>query len=479
MMLRKARLTVSEDFSTIVPGFMPRSSLMGLSSVFNAPGWDFVAGWQPDIAPGQNDWLRRAADQGWMTESYFLSQEVLQNYSQTIDARITIEPITDFRVELSANKQYTDNLTLSFRDSVLDNYVDPSEIVHMNPRENGSFTVSYNMLNTLFGENPEILFKRFEANRVIISRRLGDIGIPHQDPEQAALGFTDGFGALSQDVLIPAFLATYTGQDPNTFPLISGKSDFKSLLPKLNWQVSYNGLARLPGMDKIFSGFNLTHGYRSTMTINDFQTNGQGVFAPANSLNDNFDFFSAYVIPNIQITEQFAPLIGLDVKLQNEMSIRLDMQRGRNLALSFVDYKLVETQRTNYVFGFGYVLKDFSLPFLETERSRRARARQQQQNNNNNPNDPTQQDRTKDLNIQIDFSFGDDRTLVHLIDQDGAPQDTRGARRITFSPSAEYDLNDQLSLRFFLDYNRSVPYVSNAFPITNWRSGINVRFRLN
>ncbi len=479
MMLRKARLTVSEDFSTIVPGFMPRSSLMGLSSGFNAPGWDFVAGWQPDIAPGQNDWLRRAADQGWMTESYFLSQEVLQNYSQTIDARITIEPITDFRVELSANKQYTDNLTLSFRDSVLDNYVDPSEIVHMNPRENGSFTVSYNMLNTLFGENPEILFKRFEANRVIISRRLGDIGIPHQDPEQAALGFTDGFGALSQDVLIPAFLATYTGQDPNTFPLISGKSDFKSLLPKLNWQVSYNGLARLPGMDKIFSGFNLTHGYRSTMTINDFQTNGQGVFAPANSLNDNFDFFSAYVIPNIQITEQFAPLIGLDVKLQNEMSIRLDMQRGRNLALSFVDYKLVETQRTNYVFGFGYVLKDFSLPFLETERSRRARARQQQQNNNNNPNDPTQQDRTKDLNIQIDFSFGDDRTLVHLIDQDGAPQDTRGARRITFSPSAEYDLNDQLSLRFFLDYNRSVPYVSNAFPITNWRSGINVRFRLN
>ena len=116
---------------------------------------------------------------------------------------------------------------------------------------------------------------------------------------------------------------------------------------------------------------------------------------------------------------------------------------------------------------------------MRTERSRRARARQQQQNNNNNPNDPTQQDRTKDLNIQIDFSFGDDRTLVHLIDQDGAPQDTRGARRITFSPSAEYDLNDQLSLRFFLDYNRSVPYVSNAFPITNWRSGINVRFRLN
>ena len=39
-----------------------------------------------------------------------------------------------------------------------------------------------------------------------------------------------------------------------------------------NWKVTYDGLAKLPGMKDIFSSFRLSHGYRSTLTVNSFQT---------------------------------------------------------------------------------------------------------------------------------------------------------------------------------------------------------------
>ena len=46
MAIRKLRLTYQEDFSTVVPGYLPNSDFLGMNS-FDSPGWDFVAGLQP------------------------------------------------------------------------------------------------------------------------------------------------------------------------------------------------------------------------------------------------------------------------------------------------------------------------------------------------------------------------------------------------------------------------------------------------
>ncbi|MDX1666021.1 MAG: cell surface protein SprA, partial [Saprospiraceae bacterium] len=83
--IRRARFNYSENFATVIPGFMPVSSMMGMSQGFEAPGWDFVAGWQPRIreleesAYGTSqDWLAQAADKGWITGNVFLQREVVQ-----------------------------------------------------------------------------------------------------------------------------------------------------------------------------------------------------------------------------------------------------------------------------------------------------------------------------------------------------------------------------------------------------------------
>jgi hypothetical protein len=55
------------------------------------------------------------------------------------------------------------------------------------------------------------IFREFEANRVILSNRLGLSNKPYADPNvRTADGYIQGYGRYAQDVLIPSFIAAYT-----------------------------------------------------------------------------------------------------------------------------------------------------------------------------------------------------------------------------------------------------------------------------
>lgn len=477
MLLRKARLTYTENFATIVPGFMPITKYMGLSDGFSAPGWDFVGGLQPDIQTGGNDWLRKAAQKGWMTENAFLNQQVMQNYTQNGNARVTLEPFNEFQIELEASRNYTENLTLLFKDTTYDQYTDPSEITHVTPRENGSLTVSYMALNTLFEKDIRSLFRLFEEYRVDISQRLGQG--EHNNTEWATEGYTKGFGRYQQEVLIPAFLAAYTGTPVNDVALVQTTDNMKNILPRINWKLNYNGLAKLPGFKDIFNRFSLSHSYKSTLTINQFLTEIEFSAGNPDKQNNNEDFFARYEIPAIVITEQFSPLVGLNVQLKNSMDLRFDFKKTRNLNMSFINNQLSEAKKTEYSLGFGYTMKNVSITFFQNIfGGGNPRDRRRSTNQPPDPNSPDEPVEGKDLNLQFDMSFSDDVTINHILDQ-GVAEPTRGARNVRISPSINYDVNKRLNLRFFFDYNRSVPKTTASFPITNWNSGITVRFRLN
>ncbi|MEL6945076.1 MAG: cell surface protein SprA, partial [Bacteroidota bacterium] len=111
LLARKARINYSENFATVIPGFLPNTNLLGLSSGFDAPGWDFIAGLQPTIRTlnpedygTDKDWLHQISNvkgnESWITSSIYLNQEVIQQYNQTVDAQLTLEPIPDFRIDV-------------------------------------------------------------------------------------------------------------------------------------------------------------------------------------------------------------------------------------------------------------------------------------------------------------------------------------------------------------------------------------------
>jgi cell surface protein SprA len=123
--------------------------------------------------------------------------------------------------------------------------------------------------------------------------------------------------------------------------------------------------------------------------------------------------------------------------------------------MSLIDFQLSETKSKEITIGGGYRLKDFTIntPYFGLNK------------------------RKSDVNLKADFSLRDDYTTINRLDQREV-RVTRGQKVISISPSIDYIISDNLTLRFFYDRRMSIPYVSNAFPITTTRGGVMFRFML-
>jgi cell surface protein SprA len=494
MLVRRVRFNYNEQFSTTVPGYMPQSQILGMTD-FDSPGWGFVAGLQPNIRnltedqlfnPNPNnvegDWLRE--NEQWITGSSFLNREVMQTYSQRFDARATIEPFQDFRIDLELNRTFTENYSETFKDTLPGDGV--RRLVHTVPYETGSTQMTYNALSTLFRDSRDDisdLFDTFEANRVIISRRLG-VG-NHQDENLSALGYTRGYGNTQQEVILPAFIAAYRDVDPNNVRL-----NIFDQIPSINWRMQYNGLSRIPFFRDIFQNFSISHGYRSTLSVNNFRSSLPFLATRATEPIDTgtFNFYPRLEIADVVVQEQFAPLIAVDMTMQNGISLNVDYKKSRTLALSTVNYQLNETQSEEFTIGFGYLIRNVDIPFLTGSNKKRDRKKEEEEEQQ----DPNQQNQGRnnrrggggrglqgqDLDINFDMSIRDDISFAHRLDE-GIQEPTRGTYAFSISPSAEYAISQRLSLRLFFDYRRTVPAIGPAAPRTDASGGIIVRFQLN
>lgn len=443
MLVRKGRFSYSQNFTSVVPGFKPVSRVVGMTSDFTAPGIEYVAGFRPS-----DSWLDAAAANGWITDNIYLNQQVLGSYTENIDARLTIEPYKDFRIEVEANRSLSENSSEFFKVQT-----PGGTHQHLTPRDVGTFSVSFFAVNTLFvGLDDDFVsatFKQFEENREIISQRIGESGTTHSTdgPE-----YTRGYGRYHQDVLVPAYIAAYTGEDANTIDL-----NLFSRLPSPNWRLTYNGLSKLEAFKKVFKSFNITHSYKSTLSVNQFVTDlnydQDNPFA-INPTSQNY--FAEFEIPDIVISERFAPLIGVDFKAVNDMTGRFEYKKSRNLAMNFTDFQMNETNTSEITISVGYRIKDFVLPIKVGVDGTKPK---------------------NDLNFKFDFSFRDDITVNHLLDQENSVV-TRGLKTIRISPSIDYAINKQLNIRLFFDRSQTIPATSASFPITNTQAGLTVRFAL-
>jgi cell surface protein SprA len=483
MLIRKGRFTYSENVGSVIPGFMPETNLFGLDQGFKNPGWGYVAGVTPD-----DGYLDRAAQRNLISTSNELNQDATRTFTQNFDAGLTVEPFQDFRVELSANRQYTKNHSELFKDQNF--LVTPNQVAfeHRAQRDMGSFTTSFFSLNTLFNNDIDGLFDRFKDNRAIVSNRLGVIANATDPHEVDGLPYSRGFGRIHQEVLIPSFLSAYREKDANTTDL----SVFNTR-PSVNWKLNYNGLSKVGNLSKIFSSVSISHGYKNTLTVNSFNTD---LFYDSNNpyttetLTGNYT--ARYEIPQVLINEQMQPLLGIDVKMKNDMTFKVDMKKSRNLAMSFIDYQLAETNSTGYTMGFGYRMKNVNIPFLTGKKAKKG----SKSKSKLKKDDPKSGDKTatsgdkatgggkkkpagNDMNFKFDFDYRDDITVNHRLDLTAVAEPTRGSRTITISPSVDYALNKQLKLRLFCDYRKTVPKTSQSYPITNINAGVTVQFSLN
>jgi len=484
MAVRKLKVNYGETAGTTIPGFTPQTGFLGMSSGFGAPGLSFVSGVQPLINKREDqetgDYLDHARTSNWITTNPFQNAPVLQSKTKALDSRLSIEPVNDLKIDVDMSRNLTTNFSVFYKTyNKLDTSID--SIGRKSPREIGSFTMSYLAIPTLFMDDStqvNQLFDKFEANRAIISEQRG-IGEHDIDGNE----YTYGFGRKQQDILIPAFLSAYTDKDPKNFEF----TDMFEWIPSPNWTLSYSGLSKLNMFKNMFSNVRITHGYKSSLTINSFESDlsyddyDETIPANVGQRNEfNVDtisrnYYSQFLLPSIIIEESFAPLIGIDIKTKNDMNISFAYAKRRSLAMGFISYELAETRSTTYDIGFDWKLKDVRIGFLPGFNS----AANKKKSSANKPQGGGGTPKLgNDLNILFDLSFSDNITFNHLLDQDSGARPTRGSKDITISPAISYDVNKNVSLRFFVDYRRQQPYVSNSFLVVNTEGGVTVRIKL-
>jgi len=455
-MLKRVTFNYSENSGTILPGFMDSTQFLGVNSRTSDPWYDFAFGAQPDRA-----WFDRQAALHRISMDSLFNGQLQQNYAQNYNIQATLEPFPDLRIDLTWSKQFSKNYSETFK-------YDSSRYHHYSPYSMGTFNISYIGLKTIFSASKANQlsqpYQDFMNNRQTISRRLGAInpytaGLSDPDDPNYAKGYTQ----YAQDVLIPAFLAAYTGRDPNTIPLLQNSNPgirsnpFKYYFPMPNWRLVYNGLTKLPAFSEYFTNFNLSHTYTGNLSMNSFLSSfyyqdilSAGFPSFIDSVSHNYVPF--FQVPNITITENLGPLLGVEAAFKNGVNISVKFNKTRMLSLSLVDYQVSETKSSELVIGGGARIKGMNLPFTVFG-TRRLK---------------------NDINFNMSVGYRDDITSnTYLAQNTNIP--TRGQKVITISPTVDYIVNDNLQLRFFFDRRQSIPVMSTSYPITTTRGGVMLR----
>lgn len=460
--LKRTAIQYTEDFGTMLPGYLDSTKLVGMNLRSREPGWGYLFGYQPDT-----NWINRFGQKGLLSRDSLVSAMIQQRYNQRLSITAQISPVRDFTIDLSLDKTFDKQYSELYKDTT-----GSSGLTRLSPYALGSFSISYISYQTLFSDfDPNVVsatFKQFEANRKILSTKLATLN-PYQTGGAGADGYAKGYGRYAQDVVIPSFIAAYTNKDPSSIQLFGNSNPniranpFSSLKPKPNWTLTYNGLSRLPGLDKIFSNFSIRHGYKSTFSMNSFNTallftDPLRVGYPSFKDTLTGNFIPYFLVPNITIHEAFEPLIEVDMTFTNQLQTRFEYRKSRQLSLSLIDYQLAENRSTEVVFGFNWRKK--GMPLIKNIRLGK--------NGMKLDNDVT---------FRMDFSLRDDATANSKLDQ-GTAFGTGGQRVIRIAPSIDYVINNKINMKLYFEQNRNIPKISSAFPITNTRAGLQVRVSL-
>ena len=431
--IKRVQASYNENNGTVLPGYL---STVGFAGGMR-PTLGYTLGSQADVR-------YEAARQGWLTGFPNFNQMFTQLRSNRFKATAQLVPLNDLIIEFNAERDFTENKLENFG-------VENLEYIPKNSSILGNFGMSTIMIKTAFnfsGDSENLNFEKFRNNRIIIAKRLSEksnFSLLENDEE----GYPIGFGKNQQSVLLHSFVSAYSGSDPNQVELNPIK---KTPLP--NWNLKYTGLTKIKSLSNIFNRFSLNHSYRASYTLNNYQTN----FDYDPLIPDKTDQIGNYIperlFSNINLVEQFNPLVRLDVEFKNSVKILAEIRKERAISLSLDNNLITESNGDEYVVGIGYRLPD--VRFRTNFGGRKVVLK-------------------GDLNIKADISYRENITLLRNLEYDNN-QVTAGQRLMNIKVTADYMLTRNLTALFFYDHNFSEFAISTAFPQTSIRSGFTIRY---
>ena len=447
--IKKVNFTYSVNEGTTVPGFRPDPGTFGNDWALQAPGYEFLFGYQPGTPEYFNRWLVRTSE---------LNTPYLTQYNETMSGRATVEPFPDFKIKLNVNRSFSRNQTAFYTFDEEINDWNKSNFM-----ESGSFQISTISWGTAFGGSLDgersQYFETFKEYRRQMAQRIAA-----RDPRNIATdpetGYPEGYGPNSQDVMLPAFTAAYTGQDPTLTKL----NPF-SMIPLPNWEISYKGLTKIDFFKRFFKSFTINHRYKSSYGLNSYQRSinygseiFDGVEVPVNINPVNGSYFSKYEFGLVNIQESFEPLIGVMMKMNNSLDLNMQYKRSRNLSLSFTNNQLTEITNNVFTLGVGYTIKDVRFK-IKSKGAGSARLVQ------------------SDLILKLDVGINENKTVLRAIDTD-LNQISAGMQKISTKFNADYQLSKAIKISLFYDRIFNNPFLPSQYVNANSFGGFALQYSL-
>ena len=463
-MLRKVQVTYRNTNSLTLPGFAPQAGFMG-QNMYNdmyAPGFDFAFGFFDD------SFVEKAKNNGWLSGDTTVVQPASRSMTNDFDVKVTLEPFPGFKIQVNGKRYEAESSSIIYSfDQLQENMT-------------GSFNITQVAIGTAFqrigsaDENfASEVFDQFLSNRDIMTGRVQEqyegLYYPNAGFIPAELRgkkYDRKYGTVGNntaDVLVPAFLAAYTGRDPYSVKL----NPFMSLLQVLpNWSVTFDGLGKLPWMRDNFKSVNLTHAYTCKYAIGSYSS--YSTWTPAGELSNKHVGFvrdvetenpipsSAYDISSVTLSESFSPLIGVNMTMKNSLSAKVEYRKQRNVSLNINSVQISEGHTNEFVIGAGYTIKDLSFVAKSGNSQKKV---------------------SNDLKLNVDVSYKDIKTLLRKVEE-GITQASSGNRVLGIKISADYVLSQKINLQLFYDHQGTTPLISSSYPTKADNFGINIKLML-
>lgn len=425
-----------------------------------APGLGFAFGFEGE------SFLQKALDRGWLITDDGQTSPAIFSRTKELNIEANLEVAKGLKVQLTFNRSDNRSTSTQFM------YAD------MPTAYSGSFTMTSCAIASAFGSsNPDNGYENGAFNKFLenIHTMRGRVEAQYEgmrypttgfmkDRPQAGMVFDPEIGTVSEtspDVLIPAFVAAYTGKNPSKQWLTPFPS-FASVLP--NWRVTYDGLLNLGNMRNIFRSFTLSHAYQCTYAVGSYSSflnwvsvDGDRGFT-LDELSGSPIPSSPFNISSVTITERFAPLIGVNFTLKNELQFNAEYRDQRTLTLNSAAGQVVEATTKGLKFGVGYKIVGFNT-VLKMRGS--------------------QQGISNDLTLNAEVGVNRNQALIRRIE--GAyTQPTSGTNTFNINFTASYILSKRVTMSAYFDHQVNTPIVTtSSYPTTNTSYGISMNLSLS
>ena len=445
MMVRTLGISYRNQYSMSLPGFLPTvgDAFGQRTGSVMAPGLGFAFGLTDD------SFLGKARENGWLSDS--LTTPATTNQTTDLQLRATLEPLRDLKIDLNASRTESRARSIQY---MFDN---------MPTTQSGTFTMTTLSIGSAFESigdanngYPSNVFERF-CN-----------ALPEYQ-SKAAAHYGQEVDQYSAAVMIPAFINTYTSSG-------DGSLDFFPALTRLlpNWTLRYSGLSKITWLQEYFKSVNINHSYKSVFAVGSY-TSGT---ATASMLG--------WSVPTVTIQESFAPLLGLDATLNNNLTLKAEFRRTRALTLSTTSVQINENRSNDWVIGLGYKINDFQLFGSGTSRKikKAQKGKGKGSDNDNDKGNNASQSRSRksgvnhDLNLRLDFTLRDQAAITRdIASRTSAASSGNSALKISFM--ADYTLSRLLTMSFYYDRQTNTPLLSSSsYPTTTRDFGLSMKFSL-